>query len=291
MAHLRPLQDPVLMQSGQSDLGLAPADDGMSVLSLTCDAAHINSEPCSSLEVCPRWASCEIYRHNQSQVVLEAAPWSEAIRHAYCRELTTLCRVDAFEVQTCPTPASSDEFLRMWKRQCTTFESRLGLLKKCGPIRLQSIFKVNLPGELLSEILIALHSLPFLTAEAEQAEEASQGCAASQWVSAEADDMHSGDAQLAFDILKALSGELGKHLSNELASTLHIWFQECASASGTGRFALTVRLTTLAAKKAAERLFLSLHLLVSRLPHAIKFCCEELDQLQSEYVVQHRISN
>lgn len=290
MAHLRPLQDPTLLQSGQSDLGLASADDGVSAHSLTCDAAHIKSEPCSSLEVCPRWASCEIYRHTQSQVFLEAALWSE-IRHAQCREVMTQCRVNAFEVQTCPIPASGDEFLRVWKRLCTTCESRLALLKKCGPVRLQSIFKVNLPGELLSEILIALDSRPLLTTEAVQADNASQGCEASQWVPAEADDLHSRDAQLAFDILKALSGEPCKQLSSELAPMLQSWFQRCASASGTGRFALTVRLTTLAAKRAAERLFLSLHLVVSRLPYAMKPCCEELDQLQSAFGVQHRISN
>ena len=119
----------------------------------------------------------------------------------------TPCRVNAFEVQTCPIPASSDEFLRVWKRQCTTWESRVELLKKCGPVKLQSLFKVNLPGELLSDILIALESMPFLAAEAVEADDASQGCAASQPVFVDAIDMHSGDAQHAFDILEALSGE------------------------------------------------------------------------------------
>lgn len=132
----------------------------------------------------------------------------------------TPCRVSAFDVQTCPVPASSDEFLRVWKRQCITCESRVEFLRKCGAVKLQSLFKVNLPGELLSDILIALESMPCLAAETLQAEKSSQGCAASQQGLGEADGMHAGNAQLAYDILKAISGELCRQLCNKLASVL-----------------------------------------------------------------------
>ena len=118
----------------------------------------------------------------------------------------TFCRVKAFDVQTCPIPASSDVFLRVWKYQCTTSESKVELLKKCGAIKLQSIFKVNLPAELLSDILIALDSTSFIT-NSMQVERASQQCEDSQQVLAEANGMRSGDVQLIFDTMKALHGE------------------------------------------------------------------------------------
>ena len=104
----------------------------------------------------------------------------------------------AFDVQTCPIPASSDVFLRVWKHECTTSESRVELLRKCGALKLQSMFKINLPGQLLSDILIVLDSM--------QVEQASQGYADSQQIFAEADGMHSRDVQFIVDIMKALHG-------------------------------------------------------------------------------------
>lgn len=111
----------------------------------------------------------------------------------------------AFDAQTCPIPASSGVFLRVWKHQCTSLESKIELLRQCGPTKLQSIFKINLPGELLSDILVVLHSVT--TAGSIPAEKASQGCADSQQVFAQADEMCSRDAELISDIMKALSGE------------------------------------------------------------------------------------
>ena len=137
---------------------------------------------------------------------------------AYCTELLTPCRVNAFNVQTCPVPASSDEFLRVWKRQCTKFESRAIFLRKCGAVKLQSLFKVNLPGELLSDILIVLESMLFPAADSAEVVQAEQGCANSQQVLPEAEGLHSGDAQLTFDIMKALSGE--RAIVQTVASTL-----------------------------------------------------------------------
>lgn len=69
------------------------------------------------------------------------------------------------------------------------------------------MFKVNLPGELLSDILIVLDLMPVTAEGSMQNEKASQGCADSQQVLAEADGMRSGDVQLIFDIMKALCGE------------------------------------------------------------------------------------
>lgn len=113
----------------------------------------------------------------------------------------------AFDAQTCPIPTSSGVFLRVWKHQCTSIESKIELLKQCGAIKLQSMFKINLPGELLSDILVVLSSMPLTTAGSEHVKKASQGCADSQQVFAQADEMCSSDAELIFDIMKTLSGE------------------------------------------------------------------------------------
>ena len=53
-------------------------------------------------------------------------------------------------------PATSDDFVRVWRRQCTTHDSKLGLLTRCGPHHLPALFRVNLPAELLSDILVIL---------------------------------------------------------------------------------------------------------------------------------------
>lgn len=118
--------------------------------------------------------------------------------------MLTLCRVKAFDVQTCPIPASSDVFLRVWKHECTTSESRVELLRKCGALKLQSMFKINLPGQLLSDILIVLDTMPFTSEDSMQVEP--QGYADSQQILAQADGMHSRDVQFIVDIMKALQG-------------------------------------------------------------------------------------
>lgn len=53
-------------------------------------------------------------------------------------------------------PATSDDFVRVWRRQCTAHDSKLGLLTRCGPHHLPALFRVNLPAELLSDILVIL---------------------------------------------------------------------------------------------------------------------------------------
>ena len=171
-------------------------------------------------------------------------------------------------------------FLRVWKHQCTTSESRVELLKKCGALKLQSMFKVSLPGELLSDILIALDSMP-VTAEGMQVEKAFQGCADSQQVVAAADSTCSGDVELIFDIMKALSGE---HAAVQTFALMEPSWSEkkCVSVSGTGRFALTVRLISLAAKQAVEGLFLKLRQVSSKVSDATK-----LDPLQSAFGIHH----
>ena len=115
-----------------------------------------------------------------------------------------------FDVQKCPIPSSSDEFIRTWKRQCTTPDSKFTLLKHCGRLQLQSIFRVTLPGTLLSEILIVLNSLTPTAAKALQTEQLAQLHDANQDSFAEANagrlqdvDRH---AQTALDILQGLSG-------------------------------------------------------------------------------------
>lgn len=115
-------------------------------------------------------------------------------------------RVDEFDIQTCPVPSSSDEFIRTWKRKCIRSESKLGLLQKCGAVKLQSIFKVNLPAELLSNFLLVLDSAP-----PPEAMQACEACTADQHQLSAAHTSHlsntSSNAQLIFDILQALSGE------------------------------------------------------------------------------------
>ncbi len=76
-----------------------------------------------------------------------------------CSSYDNMCRVAAFDLQTCPAPLTSDEFIRVWKRQCPTCESKLGLLITCGPDHLCRLFKVNLPAEILSGILVTLCSM------------------------------------------------------------------------------------------------------------------------------------
>lgn len=133
--------------------------------------------------------------------------------------VSILCRMKAFDAQTCPVPASSGVFLRVWKHQCTSIDSKFELLKQCGPVKLQSLFNINLPGDLLSEILVVLHSLPLTTAGSEQLEKLSQECADSQQVSAEADEAFSRNAELIFDIMKALSGEHAGTSNRDLLQT------------------------------------------------------------------------
>ena len=136
------------------------------------------------------------------------------------------CSVKEFDVQTNPVPSSSDAFIRTWKRQCTTADSRFAFLKKCGAVKLQMLFKLNLPGDLLSDILIVLNTVTASTApEASQAEHLSQQHADSQLHIAETNGrkpQHGNSvAQLVFEILQSLTGEHGQ--LQTAASLLLCW--------------------------------------------------------------------
>ena len=131
---------------------------------------------------------------------------------AHLLRMIMTCSVKEFDVQTNPVPSSSDAFIRTWKRQCTTPESKFALLKKCGAVKLQQLFKANLPGDLLSDILIVLCTATASTiCGASHAEQPSQQHADSQLHTSEPNSrppQHSGsNAQFMFEILQSLTGE------------------------------------------------------------------------------------
>ncbi len=140
------------------------------------------------------------------------------VQHAVlCAIHLSVCRIATFDPQTSPVPSTSDEFIRVWNRQCPTSAHKLGLLSSCGPDHMSKLFRAALPADLLSSILITLCSLhnPGSGSTGEPAG-ASSNVPKQEGADMQAEGVMPGSALIAdscsnaefiFDMLHGLSGE------------------------------------------------------------------------------------
>ncbi len=182
-----------------------------------------------------------------------------------CAIHLSVCRIATFDPQTSPVPSTSDEFIRVWNRQCPTIADKLRLLSSCGPDHMSKLFRAALPADLLSSILITLCSLynPGSGSTGEPAGASSnmpeQEGADIQFAQAEGVMPGSvlsaescSNADFIFDMLHGLSGK-DHHCSDSCALCLS---SQCSILTtcfllGAGRCALTVRLINQSADSCA----------------------------------------
>ena len=158
----------------------------------------------------------------------------------YTQNVCVRRRFVGFDPLKSPVPSTSDEFLRLWKRQCPTRADKLTLLSRCGPDHLCRLFKVNLPADLLSDILTTLYS-PHIAASApagvqtkisscvhkkedsQEQVEHSDSAAPSPMQTKIADECN--DATFIFNMLQGLSGEIhcGHIVCQAIMSRLTVW--------------------------------------------------------------------
>ena len=150
------------------------------------------------------------------------------------------CRFAGFDPVKSPVPSTSDEFLRLWKRQCPTRADKLILLSKCGPDHLCRLFKVTLPADLLSDILTTLYSSHIAASapaevqikasscvhrkeDSQEQVEHSDSAAPSPMQTKIADECNSAD--FIFNMLQSLSGEIhcGHIVCQAVMSRLTMW--------------------------------------------------------------------
>lgn len=146
------------------------------------------------------------------------------VQHAVlCAIHVSVCRIATFDPQTSRVPSSSDEFIRVWNRQCPTSADKLRLLSTCGPDHMSKLFRAALPADLLSSILITLCSLhnpaSGSTGVPAGASSSTQQQAGADMQFAHAEGVLPGsmpsaeicsNAEFIFDMLHGLSGE-GHH--------------------------------------------------------------------------------
>ena len=213
-----------------------------------------------------------------------------------CAIHLSVCRIATFDPQTSPVPSTSDEFTRVWNRQCPTSADKLTLLSSCGPDHMCKLFRAALPADLLSSILITLCSLhnPGSGSTGEPAGASSnmpkQEGADMQFAQAEGVMPGSvpsaescSNAEFIFDMLRGLSGE-GHHCSDSCALCLS---SQCSTMTtcfllGAGRFALTVRLINQSARKAAIKLSSTLQQAQNVHSGTISYSADQLHQLQKD---------
>ena len=159
------------------------------------------------------------------------------VQHAMlCAIHLSICRIATFDPQTSPVPSTSDDFTRVWNRQCPTSADKLRLLSSCGPDHMSKLFRAALPADLLSSILITLCSLhnPGSGSTGEPAGASStmpkQEGADMQDLDAQAEGVRPGStlsaescssADFIFDMLHGLSGE-GHHCSDSCVKSVII---------------------------------------------------------------------
>ncbi len=172
-----------------------------------------------------------------------------------CAIHLSVCRIATFDPQTSPVPSTSDEFIRVWNRQCPTSADKLRLLSSCGPDHMSKLFKAAIPADLLSSILVTLCSLhnPGSGSTGEPAgassnmpKQESADMPFAQAVGVMPGNVPSAEscsnADFIFDTLCGLSGK-GHHCSDSCALCLS---SQCSTMStcfllGAGRHALAVR--------------------------------------------------
>ena len=219
------------------------------------------------------------------------------VQHAMlCAIHLSVCRIATFDPQKSPVPSTSDEFIRVWNRQCPTSADKLRLLSSCGPDHMSKLFRAALPADLLSSILIALCPLhnPASGSPGEPAGALSnmpkqesadmpfaqaEGVMPGSVLSAES----CSNADFIFDMLHGLSGE-GHHCSGSCALCLSLQCSTMTSCLllGAGRFALTVRLINQSARKAAIKLSCTLQQAQNVHSETISYSADQLHQLQRD---------
>ncbi len=198
-----------------------------------------------------------------------------------------------FDPQTSPVPSTSDEFIRVWNRQCPTSADKLRLLSSCGPDHMSKLFRAALPADLLSSILIMLCSLhnPVSGSTGEPAG-ASSDMPKQEGADMQAEGVMPGsvpsaescsNADFVFDMLRGLSGE-GHHRSDSCALYLS---SQCSTMTtcfllGAGRFGLTVRLINQSARKAAIKLSNILQQAQNVNSGTVCYSADQLHQLQRD---------
>ncbi len=206
----------------------------------------------------------------------------------------SVCRIATFDPQTSPVPSTSDEFIRVWNRQCPTSADKLRLLSSCGPDHMRKLFRAALPADLLSGILVTLCSLHTpasgSTGVPAAASSNMQKQAGADMQFAQAEGVLPGsvpsaescsNAEFIFDMLRGLSGEC-HHCPDRCALCLS---SQCDTMTtcflpGAGRFTLTVRLINQTARKAAVKLSSTLQQAQNLHSGTISYSADQLHQLQ-----------
>ncbi|DBA90051.1 TPA: hypothetical protein ACH3X2_004316 [Trebouxia sp. C0005] len=161
---------------------------------------------------------------SSTQTVSYAPAWRFAPNGLLAKSASSLTlRIATFDPQTSRVPSSSDEFIRVWNRQCPTSADKLRLLSTCGPDHMSKLFRAALPADLLSSILITLCSLhnpaSGSTGVPAGASSSTQQQAGADMQFAHAEGVLPGsmpsaeicsNAEFIFDMLHGLSGE-GHH--------------------------------------------------------------------------------
>ncbi|DBB02441.1 TPA: hypothetical protein ACH3X3_011440 [Trebouxia sp. C0006] len=205
-----------------------------------------------------------------TQTVSHAPAWRFAPNGLLAKSADSLTlRIATFDPQKSPVPSTSDEFIRVWNRQCPTSADKLRLLSSCGPDHMSKLFRAALPADLLSSILIALCPL-HNPASGSPGEPAG---ALSNMPKQESADMPFAQAEGVMP---------GSVLSAESCSNADFIFDMLHGLSGAGRFALTVRLINQSARKAAIKLSCTLQQAQNVHSGTISYSADQLHQLQRD---------
>lgn len=208
---------------------------------------------------------------SSAQTVSHAPAWRFAPNGLLAKSADSLTlRIATFDPRTSPVPATSDEFIRVWNRQCPTSADKLRLLSSCGPDHMCKLFKAALPADLLSGILVTLCSLH---KSASGSTGVPAGASLSNMQKQEGADMQVAQAEGVMP---------GYVPSAESCSNAEIIFDMLRGLSGAGRFALTVRLINQSARKAAIKLSSTLQQAQNVHSETISYSADQLHQLQTD---------
>ncbi|KAL0037757.1 hypothetical protein WJX77_010955 [Trebouxia sp. C0004] len=207
---------------------------------------------------------------SSTQTVSHAPAWRFAPNGLLAKSADSLTlRIATFDPQTSPVPSTTDEFIRIWNRQCPTSSDKLRLLSSCGPDHICKLFRAALPADLLSSILVTLCSL-------HNPASGSTGVPAvpsSNMQKQEVAYMQSAQAEVVMP---------GSLPSAESCSNAEFIFDMLHGLSGAGRFALTVRLISQSARKAAVKLSGTLQQAENAHSGTISYSADQLHQLQRD---------
>ncbi|PNH11606.1 Coiled-coil domain-containing protein 103 [Tetrabaena socialis] len=178
-------------------------------------------------------------------------------------------------------PSSSGDFYRDWRRNCPGADDKYRYLKMCGPDVLRAVFRVEVSGEVLRDMLSVLDEcwLGHAGAAAEEAEQQAgeageRPAAAGAAAGAEQQAGEAGEEPAAVGATASAgqpAGEAGEQSAGVAAegcgagSGGDAALREAAlvvrmleALSGAGRFSLTVKLLGTAGRAVLQRLFAGL---------------------------------